>query len=130
MPLINTEVNLLLPWSANCILAPDTVIAPTFEITDTKLYVPEVTLAGDDNRKLLQQLKSGFKRSVFWNEYLPKQDDVIAANANFDFLIDPSFQGSNRHFVLALRYSMVLMQQIPGQEEVTTCPVEVSQITT
>ena len=37
---------------------------PTFEITETKLYVPVVTLSTQDNAKLLQQLKLGFKRTV------------------------------------------------------------------
>ena len=57
-------------------------------------------MVSEDNGKLLQQLKSGFKRSVFWNEYLSKQDDVVVAIAGYDFLIDPSFQGANRLFVL------------------------------
>ena len=99
MPLINTEVKLMLTWSANCVVTA-AAGATNFAITETKLYVPVVTLASGDNGKLLQQLKSGFKRFVFWNEYLSKQDDVVNANAGYDFLIDPSFQGSNRFFVL------------------------------
>ena len=38
--------------------------ATTFGITDTKLYIPVVTLSTNDNTKLLQQLKSGFKRTI------------------------------------------------------------------
>ena len=41
----------------------------TFSITDTKLYVPVVTLQTEHNAKLLQQLKSGFKRTINWNKY-------------------------------------------------------------
>ena len=71
MPLINCEINLILTWSANCVIV---YIAAdqnaTFEITDTKLYVPEVPLSTQDNSKLLQQLKSGFKRTISWNKYL------------------------------------------------------------
>ena len=42
---------------------------PTFTITDTKLYVSVVILSTQDNGKLLQQLKSGFKRTINWNKY-------------------------------------------------------------
>ena len=45
---------------------------PTFTITDTKLYVPVVTLSTQDNAKLLQQLKSSVKRTINWNNYKPK----------------------------------------------------------
>ena len=41
----------------------------TFAITDTKSYVPAVTLSTQDNVKLLQQLESGFKRTINWNKY-------------------------------------------------------------
>ena len=41
----------------------------TFSITDTKLYVPVVTLPSQDNAKQLEQLKSGFKRTINWNKY-------------------------------------------------------------
>ena len=42
---------------------------PRFEVTDTKLYVPVVTLSTQDNEKLLQQLKTGFKKTINWNKY-------------------------------------------------------------
>ena len=63
MPLINYEVNLILTWSSTCVIANSTG-AGTFGIRDTKLYVPVVDLSTQDNSKLLQQLKSGFKRTV------------------------------------------------------------------
>ena len=45
MPLINYEINLILTWSANCVISNSAVNqATTFAITDTKLYVPVVTL--------------------------------------------------------------------------------------
>ena len=60
MPLINCEISLDLTWSANCgIYNADG--ATTFEILDTKLYVPVVTLSTQDNAKRLHQLKSGLK---------------------------------------------------------------------
>ena len=42
----------------------------TFEITDTKLYVPVVTLSKENDIKLLEQLKSGFKRTMKRNKWL------------------------------------------------------------
>ena len=59
MPLINCEVNLIL-----ISVITNSIGAGTFEITDTKLYVPVVTLSTKENAKLLQQLKSGFKRVI------------------------------------------------------------------
>ena len=72
--------------------------ATTFAITDTKLYVPVVTLSTQDNVKLLVQLKSGFKITVNWNKY-ELQVSVQAPNPYLDFLINSSFQGVNRLFV-------------------------------
>ena len=72
----------------------------TFSINDTKLYVPVVTLSTQDNAKLLQQLKSGFKRTINWNKYQAKVS-TEGENQFLDFLIDPSFQGVNRLFVLS-----------------------------
>ena len=40
-----------------------------FKVTDTKLYVPVVTLSTEKDKKLLEQLKSEFKRTVEWNKY-------------------------------------------------------------
>ena len=103
MPLINCEVNLILTWSSTCVIA--SVIAAnqaaTFTITDTKLYVPVVTLSTQENTKFLQQLKSSFKRVINWNKYLLKPE-LLAQNPNLNHLVEPSFQGINRLFVLAL----------------------------
>ena len=60
MTLINCQINLILTWSSTCVIANSTG-AGRFAITDTKLYVPVVTLSTQENAKLLQQLKSGFK---------------------------------------------------------------------
>ena len=68
MPLINCEVTLILTWSKNCAIS--SALGETkFKIADTKLYAPVVTLSIQDNVKLLQQLKSGFRRSINWNKY-------------------------------------------------------------
>ena len=71
MPLINSQI---LTWSANFFIIDDPVNNQvlTFELTDTKLYVLVVTLSTQDNAKLLQQLISGFKRTVNWNKYRSK----------------------------------------------------------
>ena len=76
MPLINCEVCLILTWSTNCVIVSSKVANQnaTFEITDTKLYVLVVTLSMQDNSKLLQQLKPGFKRVINWNKYLLKRE--------------------------------------------------------
>ena len=99
MPLINCEVNLILTWSSTCVIT-NSIGAGTFEITDTKLYVPVVTLSTQENAKFLQQLKSGFKRTINWNKYLSKPE-LLARNPNLNHLVEPSFQGVNRLFVLA-----------------------------
>ena len=59
-----------------------------------------VTLSTQDNEKLLPPLKSGFKRKITWNKYLAKPE-LLARNKNLNYLIEPSFQGVNRLFVLA-----------------------------
>ena len=102
MPLINCKVELILTWSANCVIIYINVAnqVPTFTITETNLYVPVVTLSTQDNAKLLPQLKSGFKRTIIWNKYLSKPEPLLQ-NPNLNHLIEPSFQGVNRHFVLA-----------------------------
>ena len=78
MPLINCEINLILAWSANCVISNATNNqATTFAITDTKLYVPVVTLSAQDNAELLQQLKSGLKRTINWNKYHSKAEPLL-----------------------------------------------------
>ena len=102
MPLINCEVNLILTWSSTCVITSVIVAnqAATFTITDTKLYVPVVTLSTQENTKFLQQFKSGFKRVINWNKYLSKPE-LLAQNPNLNHLVGPSFQEINRLFVLA-----------------------------
>ena len=75
---------------------------PTFQINDNKLYIPVVTLSIQENIKLPQQLESGFKITINWNKYLAKTTNQ-AQNRYLDFLIDPSFQGVNRLFVLSFK---------------------------
>ena len=74
MPLINCEVNLILTWSAECVIFYTNVRnqIPTLTITETNLYASVVTLSTQNNAKLLPQLKSGFKRTIRSNKYLSK----------------------------------------------------------
>ena len=99
MPLINCEVNLILTWSKDCVITNSTGEGK-FAITETKLYVPVVTLSTKDNEKLLQQLKSGFKKTISWNKY-ESSIKTVAQNRYLNYLINPSFQGVIRLFVLS-----------------------------
>ena len=99
MPLINCEVNLILNWFKDCVIT-NSISAGTFAITETKLYVPVVTLSTEDNAKLFQQVKSGFKRTINWNKY-KSSIKTNAQNRYLNHLLDPSFQGVNRLFVLS-----------------------------
>ena len=68
-----------------------------FSITDIKSYVPVVTLPTKDNSKLLQQLKSGFKKTINWNKYQSKERQ----NQYLSYLLHSGFQGVNRLLVLS-----------------------------
>ena len=99
MPLVNCEVNLILTWSKDCVITNSTG-EEKFAIRETKLYVPVVTLSTKDNEKLLQQLKSGFKKTISWNKY-ESSIKTFAQNRYLNYLNNPSFQGVNRLFVLS-----------------------------
>ena len=98
MPLINCKVELSLKWYENCILSSSGTAA-TFTITDTKFYVPVVTLKVENNAKLSKLLSEGFKRSVYLNKYQAILEDH-AANSNKRERLDAGFQGVNKLFVL------------------------------
>ena len=107
MPLINCKIELSLIRYENCILSSSGTAA-TFAITDTKLYVPIVTLKTEDNAKLSKLLSEGFKRPIYWNEY-----KIIFKNYNENEYIrerlDASFQGVNKLFVL-MQVVIILMK--------------------
>ena len=114
IPLVNCEVSLALSWSATCVIAStekrifvagksNRSYSPTnatFRIIDTKLYVPVVTLSAEDDNKLLEQLKTGFKRTITWNKYRSEMSNQTKNN-NLNYLIDPTFTNINRLFVLS-----------------------------
>ena len=69
MSLINCKINLILTWSENCVIYSATR-KTKLPITNTKLYLPIVTLPTQGNVKLLEQ--SGFKKTINWNKYQSK----------------------------------------------------------
>ena len=101
MQLISCEINLILTWSEDYVISSATQ-ETKFKTADTKLYVTVVTLSSQYSAKLLQQLKSGFKRSINWNKFETKIS-TEGVNQYLDFSIDPSFQGVNRLFVLSFQ---------------------------
>ena len=72
----------------------------TFQIAVTKLYVPVVTLSTEDDNNFLEQLKSGFKRTIKWNKYRSEMTNQTKTN-NLNYLNDPTFNKVNRLFVLS-----------------------------
>ena len=100
MPLINCKVYFELNWMEDCILSSAWDPAK-FVITDAKLHVPIVTLSTKDSANLTKQLNEGFKRSVYWNSYETKPAKIIEQGKNIYELLNASFQGVKRLFVLA-----------------------------
>ena len=117
--MINCEVSLTLAWSENCVLndittqtakatqgvnpARPAINAPTnatFQIADTKLYVPVVTLSMENHKRLLEQLRTGFKRTIKWNKYKSEMTNQTKNN-NLYYLIDSTFTKVLRLFVLS-----------------------------
>ena len=84
---------------------PPAINAPTgatLAVTDIKLYVPVVTLSTEDDNKLLEQLKTGFKRTIKWNKYISEMTKQTKTN-NLNYLIDSTFSEVNRLFVCHLK---------------------------
>ena len=108
------SLTLILSWYKECVLvgrafrgppaaAANRINSPTsakFEITDCKLYVPVVTLSAENDNKLLEQLKSGFRITIKWNKYMPQMSNQNKNN-NLNYLIDPTFSNVNILFVLS-----------------------------
>ena len=112
MPLINCEMSLILTWSRECVITcterrvititrRDTSLTnATFQITDTKLYVPVVTLSTEYDKRPLEQLRTRFKRTIKWNKYRSEMTNKTKNN-NLNYLIDPTFTKFNRLFILS-----------------------------
>ena len=101
MPLINCKVELSLSWDRNFVLS-NLVGDLAFTITDAKLYAPIVTLWIEDNAKLSKLLNEGFKRPVCWTN-TKKFERKHNENDYIRELLDASYQGVKRLFVLAYR---------------------------
>ena len=81
MPLINYAVSLILSWSENCVITglekrtitntprDSSPTNATFKIKETKLYVPVVTLSTENDKTLLEQLRTEFQRTIKWSKY-------------------------------------------------------------
>ena len=100
MPLIYCKVHLELNWIEDCILSSAGNSAK-FLITDAKLHVPIVTLSTRDNVNLTKQLRKGLKRIVYWNNYQKKPVKMKEKGKSIYELLNGSFQGVRRLFVLA-----------------------------
>ena len=88
MPMINCKIHLEFNWVENCLMYGNDVYNAadknnndtTFKITNTKLYVPIVTLLTEGNLKLAKQLNEGFKISAYWNQYKTEMDSKDLEN--------------------------------------------------
>ena len=114
--LIKYEVNLVLTWTQNCAITSKAygeavvgdnqlleIKAPTnstYKITDTKFYVPVVTLSTEYDNELSEISKARFKRTIKWNKYRLKMSNQTKNNS-FNYIIDPTFNKVNRLFVLS-----------------------------
>ena len=63
------------------------------------MYVPVVTLSAENHNKHLEQLKTGFKRTIKWHKYRSEMSNQTKHN-NLNYLIDPTFTNVNRLFAL------------------------------
>ena len=114
---------LTLTWSEKCVItskatreadpdadpAVDEINNPTsanFKITDFTLHV---TLLAENDNKMLEQLKTGFKRTIKWNKYRSEISNETRIN-NLNYLIDPTFTNANRLFVLSFENEAQIYQ--------------------
>ena len=106
LPLVNCKIDLELTWHKDCMISSVDAAAGqvvSFMITNTKLYVPMVTLSTKDNNNLTKQLNNAFKRNIYWNQYVSKTfpETLHKKTSITRFALDAAFQGVNRLFVLA-----------------------------
>ena len=84
-----------LTWSEKYI-----IVTENYGDQKPKFYVPIVTSSAQDNEKVLQQIKTCFKRTINWNKY-QSEPTLKTQNRCLNHLIDPGFQRANRLFVLS-----------------------------
>ena len=112
LPLVNCKIELELTWHRDCMISSADAAAGqvvSFMITNTKLYVPIVTLSTKDNNNVAKQLSDGFKRSIYWNQYVSKPfpETPHKKTGITRFALDAAFQGVNRLFVIAFEDTRV-----------------------
>ena len=119
IPLINCEISIDLSWTDKCVVVNkayreakaatsktaavakiESLTDVTYTITGCKVYVPAVSLSTENENKLFEMLKSGFKRTVKWNKYMSYISNQ-PKNNNLNYSIDPTFEKVNRLFVLS-----------------------------
>ena len=79
--------------------------------------MPVVPLSTKDDNNFLEQLKSGFKRTIKWNKYRSEMTNQTKTN-HLNYLIDPTFTKVNRLFVLSFEIEKIehLFQSIMYQK--------------
>ena len=120
MSLINCEINLILTWSENCVLTSkatrdedphanpavvviDNATSATLKITDTKLYVPVVNFSTENDKKLLEQLKTGFSKTIKWKKHRSEMTNQTKNN-KLNYFIGLTFTKVNGLFVLPFEH--------------------------
>ena len=99
-------MNLRAAQGRNPAVYGDSAEIEVFRIKDFKLYVPVVTLSAENDNKLLEQLKTGFKRTIKWNKYRSEMSNQPKKN-NLNYLNDPTFTNVNRLFVLSFENELI-----------------------
>lgn len=114
IPLTNCDVELELRWSNKCIfgfrtaaanraVASDNLAADArFEIRRAELYVPVVILSSSDNKKLIEDMRKGMKKTVMWNRQIVKDHNMPVADREDNLLITPNIQGVNKMYLLGM----------------------------
>ena len=112
IPLVNYKIHLELNWSKDCVVPTrnDTI----FKITNTKLYVPIVTLSSKDNAKLVKLLEDGFNRPVYWNEYQTKIETRNLDNNLQDFALMLLFKELEDYLFLFLTILKMVLKKLKG----------------
>ena len=100
------QIDLELTWHKDCMISSANAAAGqvvSFMITNTKLYVPVVTFYTKGNTNLTKQLNEGFKKTIYWDQYVSKPfpETPHKKTGITRFALDAAFQAVNRLFVLA-----------------------------
>ena len=115
LPLINTKLYIQLNYTKNSVISTADGKS-TFKITKTELYIPVVTLNTEDNNKLNPLLNTEFKRTVYWNQYKSKIEDVVQPHNNNNYkitLLDIAIPGINRLLVMGFNDNVEEVKILP-----------------